>query len=45
MVKRKFEKKKYGQISISGPDLDPEKIEKLDDKFYIFYKKALKSLK
>ena len=25
---RKFEKKKYGQISITGPDLDPEKIEK-----------------
>ena len=31
---RKFEKKYYGQqISITGPDLDPEKIEKFDDRF------------
>ena len=43
---RKFEKNNYGQISITGPDLDPEKIEKFDDRFgrQIFYKKALKSL-
>ena len=26
-------KKNYGQISITGPDLDPEKIEKFDDQF------------
>ena len=30
---RKFEKKNYGQISITGPDLDPEKIVKFDDRF------------
>ena len=30
---RKFEKKNYGQISITGPDLDPEKIEKFNDRF------------
>ena len=29
---RKLEKK-YGQISITVPDLDPEKIEKFDDRF------------
>ena len=31
---RKFEKNNYaGQISITGPDLDPENIDKFDDQF------------
>ena len=29
---KKFEKKNYGQISITGLDIDPEKIEKFDDR-------------
>ena len=45
---RKFEKNNYGKISITGPDLDPEKIEKFEDRFgrQILHlkKKALKSL-
>ena len=41
---RMFEKKNYGQISITGPDLDPENIGKFDGRFgrqilHFFYKK------
>ena len=42
---RKFEKKNYDQISITGADFDPEKIEKFDDWFghhiLNFYKKYI----
>ena len=40
---RKFEKNYYGQISITGPDLDPQKIENLTPGL-VFYKKALNTL-
>ena len=31
-IKTFFSKKNYGQISITGPNLDPKKIEKFDDR-------------
>ena len=39
---RKFEKKNYSQISLTGPDLDPEKIDKFEDHFTFFTKKSTK---
>ena len=45
---KNFKKKNNGQISFTGPDLDPEKIVKFDDLFgrqtFNFLQKALKSL-